>query len=146
MENQESNNQESNNQKANKPEKIKKSNKEWKKILPQDKFQVLRLKHTETSGTGKLLHNKETGTYLCGACHLQLFKSNTKFDSGTGWPSFYDAIPGHLDYKKELDGSIEVQCARCNSHLGHVFHDSPETPTGNRYCINSLALDFEKQE
>lgn len=103
---------------------------------------------TEAPFSGKLLHNKDKGTYRCAACGVELFDSATKFDSGSGWPSFYD-----LKNKKNVhlveDNSqgmqrIEVKCATCGSHLGHVFNDAPQTPTGMRFCINSCALDFKK--
>lgn len=114
--------------------------------LSEEQKQVLLKKGTEKPFTGKLLHNKEKGNYTCAQCGNVLFDSKTKFDSGSGWPSFYDAVPGSV--KLEEDSShgmerIEVTCSKCGGHLGHIFDDGPK-PTGKRYCINSLSLDFKK--
>lgn len=122
---------------------------DWKKKLTPEQYAVLRKHATEAPFTGKLLHNSETGMYVCGACGKPLFSSNTKFDSGSGWPSFYDvATKGAV--KLIEDDSLgmhrsEVVCANCGSHLGHLFHDAPDQPTGERFCINSAALDFKKK-
>jgi len=121
---------------------------DFKKKLTAEQYAVMREGSTEAPFSGKLLHNKDKGTYRCAACGVELFDSATKFDSGSGWPSFYD-----LKNKKNVhlveDNSqgmqrIEVKCATCGSHLGHVFNDAPQTPTGMRFCINSCALDFKK--
>lgn len=116
--------------------------------LTKEQYEVLVKKSTEPAFTGKLLNNKETGMYACAACGNKLFMSDVKFDSGTGWPSFYDAIPGSVSFIE--DNSIgmqrtEVVCAKCGGHLGHVFEDGPREKTGKRFCINSCALDFKKK-
>lgn len=121
-----------------------KSEGEWKKKLG-DRYNVLRGKGTEAAFSGTLLENKKKGIYVCGACGNNLFSSETKFDSGSGWPSFFDAVSKeNILLKKEgglLGGRTEVLCKRCGSHLGHVFDDGPK-PTGKRYCINSASLGF----
>lgn len=119
---------------------------EWKKILTPEEFYILRQEGTEAPYTGPLTDNKEKGTYHCAACGLALFSSQTKFDSGTGWPSFYAPLFKRNVVEKE-DRSLgevrtEVECARCGSHLGHVFDDGPR-PTGLRYCMNSVSLKFK---
>ena len=119
---------------------------EWKDRLSPERYSVLRGKGTEAPGTGKLLHNHDTGDYVCGACGATLFDSSTKFDSGSGWPSFYDVANSKavklIEDKSLGMQRVEVECATCGSHLGHVFNDAPDQPTGQRFCINSAALDF----
>lgn len=122
-----------------------KSDEEWRKELNDFEFHVLRQAGTEQSFTGKYWNNHKKGTYACRACNLPLFDSKTKFESGTGWPSFWDMyMKGNVEQK--VDNSlgmarVEVHCARCGGHLGHVFDDGPK-PTGLRYCINSVSLNF----
>lgn len=127
--------------------KVSLSEDEWKKILPQDVYYISRQKGTERPGTSKFEHSREVGTYYCAACGNALFKSDTKFDSGCGWPSFYEPITkGSIIYAPDNTHGMtrtEVVCGRCKGHLGHVFEDGPP-PTGLRYCINGVVLDFEK--
>jgi len=120
---------------------------QWKKLLPEDVYHIARQKGTERPWTSKYEFSKEVGTYYCAACGNALFKSDTKFESGCGWPSFYEPI-SKQSIIYEVDNSFgmerkEVMCGRCKSHLGHVFDDGPP-PTGLRYCINGVVLDFEK--
>jgi peptide-methionine (R)-S-oxide reductase len=122
------------------------SDEELKKRLTPEQYAILRGKGTEAPFTGKLLHNKESGSYVCPVCGNVLFMSGTKFDSGSGWPSFYDvASTGSVKLVKDNSGGmhrVEVECAVCGSHLGHVFSDAPDQPTGQRFCINSASLAF----
>ena len=128
---------------------IEKSPDEWKQILDADEFYVLRKKGTERAFSGDLWDNKKSGTYVCAGCGLVLFNSSTKFRSGTGWPSFFEPeLKGHVGEVEDRSFGMvrtEVICNRCGGHLGHVFEDGPP-PTGLRYCINSVSLDFVEEE
>ncbi|MBM5805591.1 MAG: peptide-methionine (R)-S-oxide reductase MsrB [Candidatus Verstraetearchaeota archaeon] len=126
--------------------KVKKTEEEWRKTLSEEEYHVLREKGTERPFTGKLLHNKKDGTYRCAACGNILFRSEEKYDSHSGWPSFFKPAE-NKNVELVPDNSlgmrrIEVICSRCGGHLGHVFDDGP-APTGKRYCINSASLKFE---
>jgi peptide-methionine (R)-S-oxide reductase len=131
------------------PAKITKTEEEWKKQLTPEQFHVLREKGTERAFTGKYWNNHEAGTYRCAACGQPLFSSDTKYDSGTGWPSFWQPLsPSAVELHEDNSffmSRIEVVCSRCGGHLGHVFPDGPK-PTGKRYCMNSASLTFEKNE
>ncbi len=123
---------------------ITKTDEEWRKILTPEQFGVLRKHGTERAGTSPLDKQYAKGNYACAACNLPLFTSKTKFDSGTGWPSFYAPIQGAIATtvdKSFLMTRVEVHCRRCGGHLGHVFDDGP-TPTGKRYCMNGVAMKF----
>ncbi|MGO2746397.1 peptide-methionine (R)-S-oxide reductase MsrB [Microbacterium sp.] len=125
---------------------VKKTDAEWREELGDEQFAVLRTAATERAWTGELLDEARAGLYTCGACNAELFKSGTKFDSGCGWPSFYESIrPDAVQLIEDNTLGMqrtEVRCANCGSHLGHVFPDGFGTPTGDRYCMNSLALNF----
>ena len=129
--------------------RVEKSEDEWRAELGE-RYSVLREAATERAWTGELLDESRAGLYSCGACGSELFKSGTKFDSGCGWPSFYDAVnPDAVELREDNSlGMVrtEVLCAACGSHLGHVFPDGFGTPTGLRYCMNSLALNFNAEE
>jgi len=122
---------------------------EWKEKLSPEAFEVLRLGKTEAPHSGKYTYVKDGGVYRCAACGAQLFSSDTKFDSGSGWPSFDDALPEAVEIREDNSHGMrrsEVICTQCKSHLGHVFDDGPKETTGKRYCINSVCLDLESQE
>jgi len=128
---------------------VNRTNEEWQKILPADVFYVARQKGTERPYSSKFEHSKEIGTYYCAVCGNPLFRSDTKFESGCGWPSFYEPISKtSIIYLKDNSLGMErteVECGKCKSHLGHVFDDGPP-PTGLRYCINGVVLDFKKAQ
>ncbi|WP_062304826.1 peptide-methionine (R)-S-oxide reductase MsrB [Demequina subtropica] len=131
------------------PNKIVKTDAEWRAQLTDVEFQVLREAATERPWTGELIDEKRDGVFRCRACGAQLFPSGTKFDSHCGWPSFYDAEEGAVTLHEDLSHGMvrtEVRCAACDSHLGHVFPDAPQTPTGERFCINSVSLTFDQSE
>ena len=124
-----------------------KTDEEWKAQLTPDEYRILREKGTEYPHTGKYNLHFENGTYHCKGCNQKLFESNSKFDSGCGWPSFDASIPGSVEYKRDLSHGMirtEILCSRCGGHLGHVFDDGP-TKTGQRYCVNSLSIGFDDQ-
>lgn len=129
--------------------KVKKSEKEWEICLSPEQYKILREKGTEIPFTGKYVHNKKGGMYVCAACGNKLFSSDTKYDSGTGWPSFWKAVDKDAVIMKS-DNSLfmrrtEVLCSKCGGHLGHMFDDGPQ-PTGQRFCINSAALNFKEKK
>jgi len=138
------------------PQKIQKTDDEWRSQLTPEQYRVTRQEGTEPAFSGDYHDNKEAGMYHCVGCGIELFSSDTKFDSGTGWPSFYDIVNaknvGTKEDRKLFRSRTEVHCNNCGAHLGHVFDDGPETKddgsacTGKRYCINSVSLDFKKDK
>ena len=129
---------------ASRIEKISRSNAEWKKLLTPEQYEVLREEGTERPFSSPLDREKRSGMFVCVACDLELFPSRYKFDSRTGWPSFYDVLPGHVETRTDFKLALprtEYHCARCGGHHGHVFKDGPP-PTGLRYCNNGVALRF----
>lgn len=131
-------------------EKINKTEEEWKRELTPEQYRILREKATEIPFTGKYYHSKEKGMYVCAACGQEIFSSDAKFDSGTGWPSFSEpANLEHVELHDDMSHGMtrtEVICKRCGSHLGHLFNDGPAEKGGKRFCINSCALDLKKDE
>lgn len=127
--------------------RVVKTEDEWRKKLTPEQYRVLRLKGTEAPFSGAYWNNRKAGTYFCAGCGQELFSSETKFDAGCGWPSFWDAVdPSKVEFHDDFSYGmhrIEVTCSRCGGHLGHVFDDGPE-PTGKRFCINSVSLTFRE--
>ena len=129
---------------------IFKTDEQWREELSEFEYQVLRLAGTERAYTGELLEEKRVGTYSCRGCGAELFEAEAKFDSHCGWPSFYKSLKNEaIEYLEDrAHGMVrtEVRCAKCGSHLGHLFDDAPQTPTGNRYCINSVSITFKENK
>jgi peptide-methionine (R)-S-oxide reductase len=125
---------------------IEKTDEEWKETLTPEQYRILRQKGTEWAFSGKYWNHHEEGDYRCAGCGTPLFKSEQKFDSRCGWPSFYDALdPERVEFVRDTTHGMvrtEVVCKACGGHLGHIFEDAPQTPTGQRYCINSASIDF----
>ncbi len=135
---------------AGEPEsfEVVKTESEWRSFLNKAQYKVLREEGTERAFTSPLLHEKRAGTYHCAGCDLPVYSSTTKYDSGTGWPSFYESLPDAVGTKKDFSffmKRIEVHCRRCGGHFGHIFDDGPK-PTGKRHCINGVSLTFKPQE
>jgi peptide-methionine (R)-S-oxide reductase len=127
---------------------MKLNEQQWRERLTDEQFRVTRLKGTEQPFSGELLHNQQRGSYHCICCGSELFSSDAKFDAGCGWPSFYDALTDKVKYQPDNShgmSRVEILCAKCDAHLGHVFTDGP-APTGNRYCVNSVSLRFSNEQ
>jgi len=132
---------------ANMDKKVTKTDEEWRQILSDEQYYVLRQKGTDRPGDGGYTNHFEKGTYHCAACDAQLFESSSKYESHCGWPSFDDAIEGSVAYVLDKSHGMirtEIICTSCNGHLGHIFDDGPEETTGKRYCVNTTSLRFEK--
>lgn len=131
-------------------DRIEKSDEEWRKTLTPEQYAVLRKAGTERAFTGEYWNHKADGSYVCAGCGATLFTSDTKFDSGCGWPSFFDAVEDSKIIQREDNSHgmrrVEVLCRRCGGHLGHLFDDGPRDKTGLRYCINSVSIDFQPKE
>ncbi|KAJ2684518.1 Peptide methionine sulfoxide reductase B2, chloroplastic [Coemansia spiralis] len=129
---------------------VTKTNDEWRAILSPEQFRVLRERGTEAPGTGKYNKHADEGVYNCGACGAPLYKSSTKFDSGCGWPAFFDAIPDAVRQLEDNSGGMartEIVCSKCSSHLGHIFRgEGFRTPTNERHCVNSISLTFADKD
>ena len=131
-------------------EKVTRTKQEWREQLTEEQYRILRQAGTERPFTGQYVDTEDEGTYICAACGNELFSSETKFHSGSGWPSFWDVISqGHVELHEDSSHGMrrtEILCTKCGGHLGHVFDDGPRDKTGLRYCINSAALEFDAQE